>query len=519
MSADRAIDIEAPMRDAGKRRRGGRAGRHAAISDAPIVHRPTLMRNIPVLDLLDAEGVEKIHDMAMRIVEEIGVEFRDPESLEIWRRAGADVKDQRVRASREMLMELIATAPAEYVQHARNPERSVTVGGRNTVFSPSYGNPFVRDLDGVRRNATLADLDALQKLTHMARAVHITGGPIVEITDVPVPHRHLHMTYSALKWSDKPVLGNVTARSRADDTLAMMRLVFGEGFVADNTVTTSLINSTSPLVWDGTMLDALKVYAASNQAVLCSPFSMAGASTPASPVGTMAVVAAENVMAIALAQLIRPGCPALFGCPPMTVALKTGAPVFGHPDSALIQLLAGMMARRYGVPHRGMLNIGTAKTADLNAGYESMWSAFSAITAGANWISHAGGSTENTLTLCFGKLVIDYGQVDALYHFACGAAMEDPDELLDAMREVGPGGHFLGSAHTRRSGLFNLELQNTATYEQWEEEGGLEAIDDGRDEARRQLERYEAPAIDPGLDEALLEFVARRTAELPADAL
>jgi trimethylamine--corrinoid protein Co-methyltransferase len=418
-----------------------------------------------------------------------------------------------------MLMELLATAPADYIQHARNRERSITVGGRNTVFAPSYGNPFVRDLDGVRRNATLADLDMVQKLTHMARAVHVTGGPIIEITDVPVPHRHLHMTYSALKWSDKPIIGNVTARSRAEDTLAMMRLVFGDNFVAQNTVTTSLINSTSPLVWDGTMLDALRVYAANNQAVLCSPFCMAGASTPASPVGTMAVVAAENVMAIALTQIIRPGTPAIFGCPPMTVALKTGAPVFGHPDSALIQLLAGMMARRYGVPHRGMLNIGTAKTADLNAGYESMWGAFSAITAGANWISHAGGSLENTMTLCLGKMVVDHEQVDALYHFARGAAMEDPDELLATVREVGPGGHFLGAAHTRRSNLFNLDLQNTATYEQWEEEGGREAIDDGRAEARRQLDRYEAPAIDPGLDEALLDFIARRKADLPADSL
>jgi len=516
---DQGIDIEAPMREAGTRRRGGRSARHKAIRTAPVVHRPTLVRNIPVIDLLDTDGVEQIHEMAMRIVEEVGVDFRHQPSLEIWRKTGAHVDGERVRAPRELLMDLVAKAPAEYVQHARNPERSVTIGGRNTVFSPSYGNPFVRDLDGNRRDATLADLDMAQKLTHMAPAVHVTGGPIIEITDIPIPHRHLHMTLSALTLSDKPILGNVTAKERAQDTLAMMRLVFGDDFVARNTVTTSLINSTSPLVWDGTMLDALTVYAESNQAVLCSPFSMAGASTPASPVGTMAVVAAENVMAIALTQLINPGTPALFGCPPMTVALKTGAPVFGHPDSALIQLLAGMMARRYGVPHRGMLNIGTAKTADLNAGFESMWGAFSAITAGANWISHAGGSVENTLTLCFGKLVIDHEQLDALYHFARGVAMEDPDDLLDAVREVGPGGHFLGSAHTRRSNLFNLDLQNTAPFDQWREEGSPEAIDDGRAEARRQLERYERPAIDPGLEEALREFVARRTADLPADTL
>ena len=515
----RGINIEAPMRGAGTRRRGGRTARHEAIRTAPVVHRPTLVRNVPVVDLLDADGVERVHDLAMRIVEDVGVEFRHGPSLEIWRRTGARVEGERVRAPRDLLMEMVARAPAEYVHHARNSERSVTIGGSNTVFSPSYGNPFVRDFDGRRRDATLADLDMIQKLTHMASAVHVAGGPIIEITDVPVPHRHLHTTLSALTFSDKPILGNVTAKARAEDTLAMMRLVFGDTFARDNTVTTSLINSTSPLVWDGTMLDALTVYAMNNQAVLCSPFSMAGASTPASPVGTIAVVAAENVMAIALTQLIRSGTPALFGCPPMTVALRTGAPVFGHPDSALIQLLAGMMARRYGVPHRGMLNIGTAKTADLNAGFESMWGAFSAILAGANWISHAGGSIENTLTLCFGKLVIDHEQLDALYHFARGVVLEDPETILAAVREVGPGGHFLGSAHTRRSSLFDFELQNTAPFDQWREEGCREAIDDGRAEARRQLDRYERPAMDPGLDEALRDFVARRTAELPADAL
>lgn len=505
------------MSEAGVRRRGGRAARRAAVLNAPVVHRPTLRRNIPVYDVLNDEGVEMIHQTAMRIVEEIGVEFRHPESLAAWRRAGARVEGERVRAPRDLVLDLVAKAPSEYVHHGRNSERTVTVGGDNTVFAPSYGLPFVRDLDGKRRDATLEDLNNLQKLSHVASAVHIAGGPIVEVTDIPVEHRHLHMTYSALKYSDKPIIGNVTAKSRAEDTLRMMGLVFGEEFVFENTVTTSLINSTSPLVWDGTMLDALWVYALSNQAVLCSPFSMAGASTPASPAGTMAVVTAENVMAIALTQLIREGCPALFGCPAMTVALKTGAPMFGCPDSALIQLLAARMARRYGVPHRGICNCATSKLTDVYAGYDSMWGAFSAVIAGSNWVTHAGGSIEGTLTLCYAKTVLDHEQIDAFYHFAQGARLDDPGEIFETVREVGPGGHYLGAAHTRRSNLFGHDLQNNSTFEQWEEEGSLDAAAVGRAEARRQLERYELPPMDSGLDEALLDFIARRAAELDTD--
>ena len=497
------------------KRRGGRAGRRAARVDAPAVLKPTLVRNIPVYEAVSEEGVELIHTLAMRIVEEIGVDFRDPESLDIWRRAGADVEDQRVRMAPEMLMALVEQVPEEYTQHARNPERTVRVGGPNMVFAPSYGAAFVLDLDNQRRYATLEDLDNLQKINHMAAAVQIAGGPIVEPTDVPVAHRHMHMAYSALKYSDKPIVGAVTARSRAEDTVEMTKIVFGDDFATNNTVTSSLINANSPLVWDATMLDALKVYAANNQAVMCSPFSMAAASTPASNVGTMAVVTAEALTCMALAQLVRPGSPMLLGVPAMTVSLKNGAPVHGCPDSALVQLLGGMMARRYKVPHRAICNISTAKCADLYAGYDSMWGAFASVSAGANWITHAGGNLEGGLTVSYAKTIIDYEQTDAFYHFAKGYGFDDIDEIFETVREVGPGGHFLGAAHTRKSDLFIHELQNNVTYEQWEEDGRKNAEQVGLDEAKRWLARYEAPPIDPGLDGALLDFIARRTAELP----
>ena len=498
-------------------RKGGRAARRAARVNAPIIHQPALMRNVPVYEVVNAEGVEQIHDLAMRIVESIGVDFRDAESLDIWKKTDAEIQGERVRVSRDTLMALVDQAPSEYVHHARNPERTVTVGGRSMVVSPSYGPPYIYDLEGKRRTATLEDLHNLQKLNHMAASVHIAGGPVVEPMDIPVPHRHLYMAYSGLKYSDKPIVGNVTARERAEDTIEMCKIVFGDDFATNNCCTTSLINANSPLVWDATMLDALKVYAANNHAVMCSPFSMAAASTPASNVGTMAVVTAEALMAIAFAQLVRPGAPMLFGVPAMTVALNTGAPVHGSPDSAIVQFLAGQMARRYGIPHRAIANCATSKSADMQAAYDSMWGLFPSFLAGAQWITMAGGMMEGTLGVGYAKTVIDFEQLDAFYHFCQGCRFDDLDEIFETVKDVGPGGHFLGTAHTRKADLFIFPSQNNVTYEQWDVEGRKNSEQVGLDKAKQWLERYEAPAIDPMIDEALLALIAEREATIPKE--
>ncbi len=498
-------------------RKGGRAARRAARVNAPIIHQPALMRNVPVYEVVNAEGVEQIHDLAMRIVESIGVDFRDAESLDIWKKTDAEIQGERVRVSRDTLMALVDQAPSEYVHHARNPERTVTVGGRSMVVSPSYGPPYIYDLEGKRRTATLEDLHNLQKLNHMAASVHIAGGPVVEPMDIPVPHRHLYMAYSGLKYSDKPIVGNVTARERAEDTIEMCKIVFGDDFATNNCCTTSLINANSPLVWDATMLDALKVYAANNHAVMCSPFSMAAASTPASNVGTMAVVTAEALMAIAFAQLVRPGAPMLFGVPAMTVALNSGAPVHGSPDSAIVQFLAGQMARRYGIPHRAIANCATSKSADMQAGYDSMWGLFPSFLAGAQWITMAGGMMEGTLGVGYAKTVIDFEQLDAFYHFCQGCRFDDLDEIFETVKDVGPGGHFLGAAHTRKADLFIFPSQNNVTYEQWDVEGRKDSEQVGLDKAKQWLERYEAPAIDPMIDEALLALIAEREATIPKE--
>ena len=495
-------------------RKGGRSARRAAIKNAPIIHHPPLIAKVPVYEIANTEGVEQIHELAMRIVEQIGVEFRDEIALEYWKTTDAEIDGFKVRISKETLLSLVDKAPSTYTHHARNEERSVIVGGQSKVISPSYGPPYIYDLNGERRPATKDDLNNLQKLNHMASSVHIAGGPIVEPTDIPVPHRHLHMAYSGFKYSDKPIVGNVTSIERAKDTVKMCSIVFGEEFATNNCCTTSLINANSPLVWDETMLGALRVYAENNHAIMCSPFSMAAASTPASNVGTMAVVTAEALMAIAYAQLIRPGSPMLFGVPAMTVALNTGAPVHGSPDSAVVQFLAGQMARRYGVPHRAIANCATSKTADMQAGYDSMWGLFPSFLSGAHWITMAGGMMEGTLGLGYAKTVLDFEQLDAFYHFCQQPNFDDIEDIFETIKEVGHGGHFLGTAHTRKADLFMFPSQNNVTFEQWDSEGRKTSDQVGIEKAKQWLRRYEAPVLDESVDLSLLEFIRERESKL-----
>ena len=498
-----------------RRRQGGSKARREAVASAVIKHHPEIRRQIPIMEVCNQEGVERIHEFAMRVAEEIGCEFQDGESLDYWRQTGAEIDGQRVKIGREELLELVAKIPSSFTHHARNPERSVKVGDGSAVVSPSYGAPFVRDMEGVRRYATLEDLNNLQKLNHMASTVHIAGGTIVEPVDIPVPYRHMHMAYSGLKYSDKPIIGNVTSRSRAEDTIEMTGIVFGEEFARNNTVTTSLINANSPLVWDETMLDALKVYASYNQAVMCSPFSMAAASTPASNVGTVGVVLAEALMAMAMAQLVRPGSPMIFGVPAMTVALNSGAPVHGSPDSAMVQFLSSAMARHYRVPHRAILNVATSKTGDMQAAYDSMWGLFPSMLSDANWLTMGGGMLEGALTVGYGKTMIDFEQLDAFYHFLQGPDFHDIDEVFEITKKIGPGGHFLGETHTLNSNLFIFDSQHNNSFEQWEVDGCLDSEAVGVRKAKQWLKKYELPPMDADLDQALLAFIAKRTREIP----
>ena len=500
------------------RRSGGREARRRERA-APMACFPTLVRRIPVYDILADEAVELIHQESCRILEDVGIEFRDEEAAAMWKAAGADVTGYRVRIDRAQLMDLVGLIPPHYTMHARNPERTVTVGGDKAIFVPMYGAPYVRDLDNVRRYGSLADLENFHRLAYMAPALHSTSSIICEPMDVAVPRRHLSIIYSALKHSDKPFMGIVTARERAADTMHMAGLVFGHDFVRDNTVLTSVVNCNSPLVWDATMLDALKVYAAHNQPCLLSPFALCGASTPASTVGSIAQVNAEALAGLAFTQLVRPGSPQVYGQFMVTIDMKTGAPMGGAPEAAHMTLVMGMLARRYGLPYRTSgFHVGS-KINDAQAGYEANLLMHAAILSGANYIWHVAGWLEAGLVCGYSKFATDAEQLEGWYKYAQGVALGDLDEAMAAVREVGPGGHYLGTQHTLEhfeSAFFMPRIMDFNSFEQWAAEGEKDHDSRGREKAKAMLAAYEEPRLDEAVDEGLRDFIARRERELPA---
>ncbi|BCH30726.1 trimethylamine methyltransferase [Mesorhizobium sp. L-8-10] len=499
------------------RRGGGRIGRKA-LRSAALPSLPTLVRKIPVYEIVPNEAVELIHQASLGILEEVGCEFRDDEAIAMWKQAGADVSGTRVRLDRHLLMELVSKVPSEFTLNARNPQRSVKVGGKNTIFVPMYGAPYVRDLDNVRRYGTLEDLQSFHKLAYMAPALHSSSSIICEPMEVPVPKRHLHIVHSALKHSDKPFMGIVTSRDRAEDTMAMAGIVFGEEFVRDNPVLVAITNCNSPLVWDATMLDAMKVYARHNQPLILAPFALCGASTSASSVGAVAQVNAEALAGVAFTQLLRPGSPQIYGQFMVTVDMKTGAPMGGTPEAAQMMYLMGALARKYRLPWRTSgFHVGS-KLNDAQAGYEANMLMHAAILSGANYIWHAAGWLEAGLTCGYSKFATDCEQLVGWYKYAGGVPFDDFEDAMAAIREVGPAGHFLGTQHTLEhfeSAFFMPTVMDFNSFEQWSAEGAKDHDTRGREKARNMLKDYEEPKLDDGIAEALRDFVARREKALP----
>ena len=507
-----------PQKPRSRSRSGGAAARRAARLHAPIVHLPNAVRMIPTYEVLDAEGLERIDDTAMGILETTGIDFRDDRSAEIWREAGAEVDGHRIRIPRELIRQLIKTVPEEFDYNARNPDRTVRVGGRNMIFGPAYGTPNVIDLDGVRRQATADDMRTLMQLHHVNPAIHYNGGYTQEPMDVAVPHRHLHMVESSFLATDKPIMGSGQTEYQAQDSLAMARIVFGEDFVDQNVVMTAFFNGNSPLVWDQSQLESMRVFAAANQAMLISPFVLYGASTPVHILAGTAQVVAEAIAAIAFSQLIRPGCRALMGVAPMGVYMKTGSPTFGSPEVALMMYVFGQMARYYGVPWRTNGAKSGSKGDDLYAGYDSILKVYPAILGGGNLLAHCGGTIEGSLCISMAKVATDGQQLQSFYTMLKGASFDDMDIALRDLNKVGPGGHFFDEDYTREHMPFLDEVQDNERFESWVAAGSKDVSQRGRDLCRNMLNRYaeEPPQIDEGIRDALREFVERREREIPA---
>ncbi|MFD0979884.1 trimethylamine methyltransferase family protein [Tropicimonas aquimaris] len=509
------------MSEAAGRRRGrsggGGAARRAERSAVRIECAKVIERRIPDVEMLTEEVLGIIENNAETVLEEIGVAFvENPGALERWRQAGADVRGERVHIPRGLARQLCATAPGSFVQHARNPERSVEIGGRNLVLAPVYGPPFVRDLSGGRRYATIEDFRNFVKLGHMTKWLHHSGGTVCEPTDVPVNKRHLDMLLAHMTLTDKPFMGSVTEPSRAQDSVDMCEILFGG--LDGRTVMTSLVNINSPLTFDATMMGALEVYAAANQACIISPFIVGGAMAPVSVVGTLTQVLAEVLAGVAYSQLIRPGAPVIFGAFVTSIDMNSGAPTFGTPEASQITYGAGQLARRLGLPYRSAGSFNGSKLPDAQAAYESANSLNAGLFSGVNFMLHACGWLEGGLVASFEKFVMDADQLGVLHKLAAGVSSDDEAQAMDAIREVGPGGHYLGCAHTQRhfkDAFWRSDLLDYKPFETWDEEGARDTATLASARVRRLLEQYQPPEMDAGLWEALDAFVARRKEEMP----
>tara|TARA_B110000211_G_scaffold231774_2_gene294038 strand:- start:2917 stop:4467 length:1551 start_codon:yes stop_codon:yes gene_type:complete len=504
-------------------RSGGRAARQSIRSIRDIKMLPGLTRKIPLCEVMDGAQVEIIDNASMDILENVGVQFRDPIALEDWAKAGAKVVGEMVYLDRGLVRDLIATIPSDFTYHARNPENNVRLGGPHSVFVPMTGAPFLRDLDDVRRNPTLDDLAMFHKLSHMSPALHSSAHHIVEPYDHPISQRHLRITYSSMKYSDKMFMGMSTSPKNAEDVMEMCAILFGEDFLDDHPVTTGNCNGNSPLVWDETMLGALRVFCKRNQPVLCSPFVLGGANTPASVPATVAQLNAEALSALAYTQVIRRGCPAIYGHYLASVSMKSGAPMAGTPEISLMNFMIGQMARHYGVPWRTSNTLGGAKTFDAQAGYESATTLSAVMHAGANYIWHSAGWNEAGMHCSVAKFIVDAEQCAMAYRMAEGPRWDDFDQAVAAVSDIGPGGHYLGHPHTLekfQSAFFMPELFDNNSIEQWSADGSKEITQRALETARTMLSEYQEPKLDEARDEALLDYIARREIEIPpADEL
>ncbi len=506
-------------------RSSGRDAKRAARAARSSASVPYITRSVPYYEVVSEEGLAVIERNAETILADYGIEFReDDEALAILRAHGADVQGSLVKFPRGLCRELVQKhAPREFVQYARNPARNVRIGGNSTVFAPAYGSPFILNADEGRRYARLDDFQNFVKLAYMANSLHHSGGTICEPVDLPVNKRHLDMVYSHIKYSDKPFMGSVTAPERAQDSVELARIAFGPEAVDPvtgklRTMMISLINVNSPMVYDATMLGALKVYARANQATIITPFILSGAMSPVTVAGTAAQTLAEALAGMAFAQMVNPGAPVVMGSFASSISMQSGAPTFGTPEPALVLYTMAALARRLGVPFRSGGSLCASKVPDAQAAFESAQTLLPTCLAGVNFVLHTAGWLEGGLAMGYEKFMMDVDQAGMMHTLLAGVDLTENGQAMDAIREVGPGNHFLGCAHTQanfESAFYRSPLADNNSFEQWQAEGSLDMAQRANAQWKRQLSEYVAPPLDPAIDDALLDYISRRKAAAP----
>lgn len=513
--------IETPPNDAGSNVRSGRRGRaeRAAAADAAshiAGAKPQPMRPYAPVPAVSEDELQAIHEASLTILQEIGMDFLHDEAKALLKAAGADVdpNSDRVRFDKSLINSFIGLAPQQFTLHSRNPDRNLQIGGNAVAFGSVASAPNSADRDGGRRPGNHNDYKNFLRLGQSLDAVHFWGGYPVEPVDIHASIRHLDALSDMLTLTDKPIHAYSLGKQRNLDALEMVRLARGidnETLDKEPSVFT-IINSSSPLKLDTPMLEGIIQMAKRNQPVVLTPFTLAGAMAPVTVVGAVAQQNAEALAGLIMHQSVRKGAPFVYGGFTSNVDMKTGAPAFGTPEYMKSALLGGQLARKYGLPYRSS-NTCSANTLDAQSAYESVFSLWGAIMGGVNLLMHGAGWMEGGLHASFEKMVLDADLLGMVADFLTPLKVDEGSLALDAIREVGPGGHYFGAAHTKaryRNAFFAPMVSDWRNYETWEEAGSPTAYDRTNALYKEKLANYHQPPMDKDAYDALAEFVAKR---------
>ncbi len=476
------------------------------------------------LEVLTPEQIEMISEAAFRILEEVGMDFLHPEALDILGQAGAAVTpgSQRVRLDRGLLREALASAPARFTLHARNPAHDLPIGGRHLVFGSVGSAPNSSDLDGGRRPGNQRDYQDFLRLIQAFNVVHFTAGYPVEPVDLHPATRHLDCIRDCLVLTDKVFHAYSLGRTRILDALEMVRLGYGlsEAELVEKPRLFTIVNTSSPLRLDGPMIEGVIEMARHGQVVAITPFTLSGAMSPATVAGALAQQHAEAMAGLALAQLVNPGAPVIYGGFTSNVDMKSGAPAFGTPEYTRAAIAGGQLARHLNLPYRSS-NANAANCVDAQAAYESQMSIWGALMGQSNFLMHGAGWLEGGLCASFEKFALDAEMLQMMSEVMMPLEVSEEAIGLEAIREVGPGGHFFGAAHTLaryESAFYAPMLSDWRNFETWQEAGGETATQRANRLYKAVLADFTPPLLDPAIREALDDFVARRTREGGAEA-
>jgi trimethylamine--corrinoid protein Co-methyltransferase len=499
-----------------------RAARRTSRKRLPIEGLPfKALRNfLPPTQMLDSAQVDQLHHASMRILEEIGIRFMDAEALNIWAQAGATVdhNTQIVKIDRALLLGLVKQAPSQFTLRARDPHKSVPIGGNHTIFATTSGVPFVSDLERGRRDGSVAALHELVKLGHMCPPIHVVESQVTEPQDVPVWQRYLERGWAIFTLTDKPVAQAAHGRAVATDCLNMAAIVFGgHDEIRKQPVMVSVVNANSPLTYDTNMIEGIITYARGGQPIVMTPFILAGAMSPITMAAAVAQQNAEALAGIALTQLCNPGVPVIYGGFTTNTDMATGSPAFGTPEGAWAFFAGAQLARHYGLPYRGSGGLNTSKTVDAQAAIETQMSLWPTILAHTNYIMHAAGWLEGGLVCSYEKFILDVEGLAMMQKLFEPVEVSEATLALDMIKEIGPGGHHFGTPHTLerfQSEFYRSTLMDRQNIGVWEEQGQQDAAQRAHKVWQELLANWEKPPIDPGVEEGLRDYIDSRKREM-----